>query len=247
MILLILKVCFASYKDLLIVFLLCFFRNWTTCCKNRNRNTKSVRLLHNWYSDVCTFFVCHRNSWYGKNCYGFSNTNRKSNNSNIASNTFNSSHNDTNRKSNNVKTDNQSNDTNNVNVSCVLFIWSNRLRTLTLTVQSQILTTQERAMLLSRSDISKYSNWKMIFNTQTDSDSAAVFHSKCDGKSPVLVVVKSTYNYVFGGYSVIAFDSSDRCPADPSKKNWLFRVRYLRIGWNLDWLILCFLEWMDKH
>ena len=81
-------------------------------------------------------------------------------------------------------------------------------------------------MLEGNADIAKYSNWTLIFDTRVDGDAASTFHSKCDGKSPILVVVKSkTYNNVFGGYSHIAFQSSGEYVPDDLMKNWLFRVR----------------------
>ena len=93
-------------------------------------------------------------------------------------------------------------------------------------VQSQILTPQEIHMFEGNADIAKYSHWKMIFSTRVDGDAASAFHSKCDGKSPILFVVKSkTYNNVFGGYSHIAFRSVGPWIRDDSMKNWLFRVR----------------------
>ena len=98
-----------------------------------------------------------------------------------------------------------------------------------LVIPSQILTTKEKALLFTHPDIQKH-KWKIIFNTKNHGDSSSAFHSQCDGKAPVLFVIKSKdYNHVFGALSHIPFESkSSGCwRRDDSFKNWIFRVRFV--------------------
>ena len=43
--------------------------------------------------------------------------------------------------------------------------------------------------------------WSLIFQASTDGFSTYSFHSKCDGFLGTLTVVKSSNNYIFGGYT----------------------------------------------
>ena len=111
----------------------------------------------------------------------------------------------------------------NVGIDCVIDI-----QFLVLSVESNILTTKEIQLLKANTDIAKYSHWKLIFSGRVDGDGASKFHTKCDGKKPILVVVKSkSYDNVFGGYSHLSFHGpiTGRWIGDNSMKNWLFRVR----------------------
>ena len=56
-------------------------------------------------------------------------------------------------------------------------------------------------------------NWKLCYRHSTDDDlssSKSVFHSKCDGKLNTVIIVK-VGEYVFGGYSDIAWGNNFSC------------------------------------
>jgi len=42
--------------------------------------------------------------------------------------------------------------------------------------------------------------WKLLYRASEHGFTAASFHQHCDYKGPTMVIVKSTQNYIFGGY-----------------------------------------------
>ena len=51
-------------------------------------------------------------------------------------------------------------------------------------------------------------NFELIFRASTDGFSSDEFHSRCDKKGPTLVVCRSNYDKVFGGYSPCEWDGT---------------------------------------
>ena len=51
--------------------------------------------------------------------------------------------------------------------------------------------------------------FKLLFDTKRDGDYSSTFHDKCDGKSPTLVVIKSSIGYIFGGYVTAAWNGNN--------------------------------------
>ena len=45
--------------------------------------------------------------------------------------------------------------------------------------------------------------WQMLYRATRDGFSAANFHSKCDGHSNTLTIIKSTNGNVFGGFTTL--------------------------------------------
>ena len=89
-----------------------------------------------------------------------------------------------------------------------------------------ILNISERMLLHSHEDIYSQKNWRLCYRASQDGDRAKDFHDKCDGLSPICIIIKSKiYNHVFGAVSHIPFDSKSGCVHDPKMRNWLFRVR----------------------
>ena len=68
--------------------------------------------------------------------------------------------------------------------------------------ESSIITSRddENILLSWIWDQPRDAKWSLLYKATKDGWDPAVFHKKCDGKSPTLVVVKSGEN-VFGGYA----------------------------------------------
>jgi hypothetical protein len=50
--------------------------------------------------------------------------------------------------------------------------------------------------------------WSLLYRATRDGFDPKDFHSKCDGKSPTLTILKSKeYEFVFGGYTESAWSS----------------------------------------
>ena len=48
---------------------------------------------------------------------------------------------------------------------------------------------------------------KLIYKATIDGDNSKNFHEKCDGISPILVIIQTKDNYRFGGYTHNSFES----------------------------------------
>ena len=67
--------------------------------------------------------------------------------------------------------------------------------------------------ILNENDINLLISWlpkkpskiNLLFDTKRDGDYSSTFHDKCDGKYPTLVIIKSNYGYIFGGYITSAW------------------------------------------
>jgi hypothetical protein len=58
--------------------------------------------------------------------------------------------------------------------------------------------------------------WKILYRSSIDGFTANVFHGKCDGKCDgTLTIIKTKDNYVFGGYTKVAWDQSESYKNDP--------------------------------
>ena len=55
----------------------------------------------------------------------------------------------------------------------------------------------------------EFYNMKMIYRASEDGDTAQMFHKKCDKQSPILLLVKTTKNRRFGGFSQCFFESTN--------------------------------------
>mgnify|MGYP002626377966 CR=1 FL=1 len=53
----------------------------------------------------------------------------------------------------------------------------------------------------------KISNIEKIYQATVDGDSTANFHAKCVGHSNTLIIIKSTYNKIFGAFTSLAYHS----------------------------------------
>ena len=49
----------------------------------------------------------------------------------------------------------------------------------------------------------------LIYRGSEDGFTAAVFHSKCDQKGPTLIIIKSEFGKIFGGFTDIDWNSPD--------------------------------------
>jgi len=67
--------------------------------------------------------------------------------------------------------------------------------------QLAILTNEQMTELMSLCQFSLNQNWKLTYRATRDGFGATDFHSKCDSYQNSLVIIKSTNQNVFGGYT----------------------------------------------
>ena len=57
--------------------------------------------------------------------------------------------------------------------------------------------------------------FRLLYRASRDGFQAAQFHARCDNQGPTLVLIRSTNNYVFGGYAGASWNSSESWINDP--------------------------------
>jgi hypothetical protein len=88
-------------------------------------------------------------------------------------------------------------------------------------MDSAILTSVEKTNLQSLAGFT--ANLSLLWRGTRDGFAASMFHSKCDGKTNTITIIKSTLNYVFGGYASVAWDSTSGYKTDANA--YLFTLR----------------------
>jgi hypothetical protein len=72
-------------------------------------------------------------------------------------------------------------------------------------------------MFMDLINLPQPSNWNLIYRASADGFGADNFHSKCDGKSPTLVIIKALgTGFVFGGYTEATWEGFEMQKCDPN-------------------------------
>jgi hypothetical protein len=101
---------------------------------------------------------------------------------------------------------------------------------------SKILTEAESLKLIKLCDFSEIVKWTLLYRGSRDGFSAKEFHSKCDGHSNTLTIIKGKANInnvgyfhqntnimeesIFGGFASVAWDSS--CTSKTDSNSFIF-------------------------
>ena len=70
----------------------------------------------------------------------------------------------------------------------------------------------------------KFYNMRLIYRASDDGDTPYKFHRLCDGLSPLIVLIKTTYNVRFGGFTEAYFETSDELIGKRSNTAFLFNL-----------------------
>jgi hypothetical protein len=115
-----------------------------------------------------------------------------------------------------------------------------------LLIDSTILTSDEETNLQSLAGFT--GSLLLLWRGTRDGFDASTFHSKCDGKTNTITIIKSTLDYVFGGYASIAWDSTSGYKTDSNA--YLFSLRVNGTSTSIKYPIIytqyaicCFLGW----
>ena len=87
---------------------------------------------------------------------------------------------------------------------------------------------QESALGLRYLDLTevlppKFSHVQLLYQLSRDGASSAIFHSKVDGRAPLIVFIKANSDYLFGYYTPNAFSREDKYTT--SEKTYLFSLK----------------------
>jgi len=58
--------------------------------------------------------------------------------------------------------------------------------------------------------------WELLYKASRDGFGANIFHNRCDNKGRTITIVQSNNNYLFGGYTSVAWTSSGSWTIDPN-------------------------------
>jgi hypothetical protein len=65
----------------------------------------------------------------------------------------------------------------------------------------------------------------LLYRGSHDGFVASNFRSKCDGESNTITIILPTKDFIFGGFSSLAWDSSGQWKVDNARKSFVFSVR----------------------
>lgn len=74
----------------------------------------------------------------------------------------------------------------------------------------------------------QFFNMKLIYRATDDGDTARVFHRKCDGISPLLILIKTIKNRRFGGFTQSTYESTDDFLGKQDGSAFIFSLDKLR-------------------
>jgi hypothetical protein len=70
--------------------------------------------------------------------------------------------------------------------------------------------------------------WNLLYRGSRDGFQGSNFHSKCDGQSNTLTLILTTKDFIFGGFTPIAWDSSNSYKTDNSNQSFLLSIKNAR-------------------
>ena len=79
-------------------------------------------------------------------------------------------------------------------------------------LDSLIIKTEKRKKFFNL--INEKGKWKRLYRASVDGFQSTQFHTKCDGISNTLTIVKSTLGYIFGGFATLPWDQSSSYKID---------------------------------
>jgi hypothetical protein len=68
-------------------------------------------------------------------------------------------------------------------------------------------------------------SFKLLWRGSRNGFRASDFHDRCDGHAPTLTLIQDSGGNIFGGFTLVEWDSSDEAKADPSQKSFLFTLK----------------------
>jgi hypothetical protein len=107
-------------------------------------------------------------------------------------------------------------------------------------IDSLIISNQEKLFSLCEFPVDQ--KWNLIYRASQDGFEAVNFHKKCDNKPNTLTFIKTTNDYVFGGYTEQTWNSIGGYKADPN--SFIFSLinkdnKPIKIKWSQNYGIFC--------
>ena len=79
-------------------------------------------------------------------------------------------------------------------------------------------------------NLTGFKSFTLLFRAARDGFSVSKFHQKCNGQDNTVTIVKTTNDYIFGGYTSVSWDSSSSYKYDQNA--FLFSLRRAGVSSN---------------
>lgn len=90
---------------------------------------------------------------------------------------------------------------------------------------STIITNEMRQLLLDVTKFKPEDKFRLLYRASRDGFGAKDFHSRCDDKANTLTIIKTTKQFVFGGYANATWNQVDvACKHKEARKAFIFSL-----------------------
>ena len=86
----------------------------------------------------------------------------------------------------------------------------------------------DKIRIIFHNSYKNFVNLKLLYSASKDGDSAEIFHSLCDGKAPLVVLIKTTKNVIFGGYTEAPYSFSKKRVGNKDDNAFIFSINKMK-------------------
>ena len=86
----------------------------------------------------------------------------------------------------------------------------------------------DKVRIIFHKSYKNFLNLKLLYSAWKDGDSAEVFHSLCDGIAPLIVLIKTTKNVIFGGYTEAPYSFTKKRTGNKDDNAFIFSINKMK-------------------
>ena len=86
----------------------------------------------------------------------------------------------------------------------------------------------DKVRIIFHKSYKNFLNLKLLYSASKDGDSAEVFHSLCDGIAPLIVLIKTTKNVIFGGYTEAPYSFTKKRTGNKDNNAFIFSINKMK-------------------
>ena len=86
----------------------------------------------------------------------------------------------------------------------------------------------DKIRIIFHKSYKNFVNLKLIYSASKDGDSAEVFHSLCDGIVPLVVLIKTSKNVIFGGYTEAPYSFAKKRTGNKDDNAFIFSINKMK-------------------
>ena len=86
----------------------------------------------------------------------------------------------------------------------------------------------DKIRIIFHKSYKNFVNLKLIYSASKDGDSAEVFHSLCDGIAPLVVLIKTSKNVIFGGYTEAPYSFAKKRTGNKDDNAFIFSINKMK-------------------